>query len=188
MEETIQSVQLLIDEHKKIKRMLKVIRGMCLEVYNKKGISYDDFYNVIDFVRNYADKHHHSKEEEIFFKEMEEQLGEPLKSGPILAMYSEHDLGRLYMKNLERALEESKDGVEKKKLDIIANAISYTDLLKRHIDKEDKTIYVYGQKNLSKKSLKKVEEKMMAIEDKAFDSGIQNKYINMLNKLEEKYL
>ncbi len=46
-------------------------------------------------------------------------------------MLIEHDQGRLYMQNLEKALGELDKGNEEAKLDIIANSISYSDLLYR---------------------------------------------------------
>lgn len=184
----MKSVELLVDEHRKIKRMLKVIRKICLDIFDGTAVPYDDFKKIIGFVRNYADKHHHNKEEEIFFEQMKKELGEPLTSGPLLAMFSEHDLGRLFIKNLEEAIAAVKNGQTDRKIDVIANAIAYTDLLKRHIQKEDDTIYVYGENNLSADSLKKVEKSMNSVEALAKKEGVQEKYIGILEDLENKYL
>lgn len=90
------AIELMIEEHKNIKRMLKVIRGYCYKVLKNENVDYNDFYKIIDFVRNYADKHHHSKEENILFTIMDRQFN-MIKSGPIMGMLIEHDMGRLYM-------------------------------------------------------------------------------------------
>ncbi|MGM0471127.1 MAG: hemerythrin domain-containing protein [Bacillota bacterium] len=184
----MKSIQLLVEEHDNIKRMLKVGRQLALKVMNSGEVDFDSFYALIDFVRNYADSHHHSKEEEILFKRMREELGEPLASGPIAAMFSEHDLGRLYMHNLEEALAAVKDGDEEAKVDVIANTVSYTDLLYRHIEKEDETIYTYGEKNLSQQTLTEVEDQVTEIESEAQEHGVQNKYLKLIEELEAKYL
>ncbi len=184
----MKTVDLLVEEHKNIKRMLKVGRQIAIDIMNGANIDYDDFALIIDFIRNYADDHHHNKEEEVFFKKMKEELGEPMVSGPILAMFSEHDLGRLFVRNLEEALEEVKAGNNDAKVDVIANLIAYTDLLNRHIDKEDNTIYPYGENNLSKESLAEAEEKMQRLEQDAESKGVQKKYIDILVSLEKKYL
>lgn len=68
---------------------------------------------------------------------MSEELGEKVARGPIFGMFIDHDLGRLYMKNLEATLERVKKGDSDSKVDIIANAISYANLLYRHIDKKN---------------------------------------------------
>ncbi|NSB31242.1 hemerythrin-like domain-containing protein [Clostridium saccharoperbutylacetonicum] len=63
-------INLMIEEHKNIKRMLLVIRKACLGIMNGKEIDYADFERIIDFVRNYADNHHHGKEEKLLFNRM----------------------------------------------------------------------------------------------------------------------
>lgn len=184
----MKSIDLLVDEHKNIKRMLLVVREICYRIFKHEDIDLDDFDKVVKFIKNYADKHHHDKEEKIFFDEMGKHLGEAIVDGPLLAMFSEHDLGRLYVSNLVEAVEKVKNGNEKAKVDLIANGIAYADLLNRHIDKEDNTIYVFGEKNLSDESLKFVEEEMLKVEDQASKNKLQEKYIKILEDLETKYL
>ena len=130
-------IELLIEEHKYVRRMLLVIRKACFKLIETGEINYDDFYNMIHFVRNFADNHHHKKEEVFLFNKMVENLGETGKNIITHGMLVEHDLGRNYMRNLEAALEELKQGNEEAKLDVIANAVSYTTLLDNHITKED---------------------------------------------------
>ncbi len=178
------AIEVMVEEHKNIKRALKAIRKLCIKVLNGEEVNYEVFYKVIDFVRNYADKHHHSKEEKILFKKMAAELGETIEKGPIMGMLAEHDLGRLYMSNLEAALERVKNGDEDSRVDIIANSISYTDLLYRHIDKEDNAIYKFGQRQLSKEAMEEVEKKCREVEETAINNGIQEKYLKLIDELE----
>ena len=97
-------IALMVDEHKNIKRMLEVIRKACLGIMNGKEIDYADFENMIDFVRNYADKNHHGKEEKILFTRMVDEIGGAAEKLVKFGMLVEHDLGRLFMKELEEAL------------------------------------------------------------------------------------
>jgi len=184
----MKSIELLVNEHKNIKRMLAVVKEISYRIYKHEAVALDDFDLMIDFIRNYADKHHHEKEENILFDEMGKELGEAIVDGPLLAMFSEHDLGRMYISNLEEAVNDVKDGEERRKIDIITNARAYADLLDRHIDKEDNTIYVFGENKLSEESLNFVENEMMKVESEAKIKNIQNKYLELLEKLEEKYL
>ena len=182
------AIELMVSEHKNIKRMLKVIRSMSIKVLNNEFEQYEDFNKVIDFVRNYADKHHHAKEETILFKKMAEELDETIAKGPLAAMFVEHDEGRLYMSNLEAALAKLKAGDKDSRVDIIANSICYTDLLNRHIDKEDTAIYNFARRALSKAALEDVEEKCEAVERIADENRTQQKYIKLLEEFEGKYL
>ena len=57
------SVKLMMEEHQNILRMLEVVRNACYGIYKGEDICYEDFAKMIDFIRNYADNHHHGKEE-----------------------------------------------------------------------------------------------------------------------------
>lgn len=184
--DSMKSIDIMMEEHQYIIRMLKVTRKLCYRILKHEPVEYKDFYKVIDFVRNYADKHHHSKEEQILFKEMKISLNEQNRLGPVTGMLVEHDQGRLYMQELEKAVQAVLDGDLEARLDIIANAISYTHLLYRHIDKEDQLIYPLGMKKLSKEILDRVELESTAIEDKATENNLQKKYIDLLVELESK--
>ena len=180
------SIELMVNEHKNIKRMLAVIRKYCFKVLKNQQLDYNDFYRIIDFVRNYADKHHHGKEEDYLFNRMIEEIKGPTEKLVKHGMLVEHDLGRLYMQNLEKALKALENGEEEAKIDIIANAVSYTNLLYRHIEKEDDVVYKFAERNLSKESLKKLDEDCKRIEKEAKEKGVQDKYINLIYELEEK--
>src|SRR5690554_400702 len=129
----MKSIEIMVKEHENIRRMLKVIRKLSYEVMINGKYDLDDVSKVIDFVRNYADKHHHGKEEDILFTTMNKEIERLAKSGAITGMYIEHDNGRLYMTNLEKAVNNFKAGNDDARLDIIANSICYADLLDRHI-------------------------------------------------------
>jgi len=181
-------INLMVDEHKFIKRMLEVIRKVCIGIMNGKDIDYTDFEKMIDFVRSYADNHHHGKEEKILFNRMIDEIGGPAEKLVRLGMYVEHDLGRLFMKDLEDALLAVKNGDNYAKVDVIANAISYTHLLNRHIDKEDNVAYPYAKRGLSSESLIKINNECDDFEKEMEKFGVQEKYIKLLESLERKYI
>ena len=181
------SIETMMEEHRYISRMLKVVRKACLGIMQGQSICFEDFYQMVDFIRNYADTHHHGKEEKFLFKEMENHLGSLGSKLIRNGMLVENDLGRLYIKDLVQAVEEVKVGNEESKLDVIANAIGYTHLLERHIAKEDEVVYSFGARQLPKEILEMVDEQSAAFEEEATAKGTQVKYINLLETLEEKY-
>ena len=128
-------IDLLINEHKYVSRMLVVIRKVCFNLMENNEVNYDDFEKIINFIKNFADGHHHQKEEIFLFNKMVEHLGETGKNVITHGMLVEHDLGRSYISNLIDALEKYKNGNKESKLDIIGNSISYTTLLENHIHK-----------------------------------------------------
>lgn len=179
-------IDLLIKEHKFVSRMLVIMRKACLNFMNNKEIDYDDFNKMISFIKNFADNHHHKKEEIFLFNKMVEHLGETGKNIITHGMLVEHDMGRNYIRNLEEALNKYKDGDKEAGLDIIANAISYTTLLENHIHKEDNVIFNFAKRSLKEDILEVVDKECFEYEEK--NSSTREENIGILKSLEEKYI
>ena len=179
------AIEIMNNEHKNITRMLKVVRTVCLKVLKGEEINYDDFYKILEFINKYADNHHHKKEEEVLFDKMVKYLGQTAEKVVTNGMLVEHDLGRLYVRGLREALESVKNGDEEAKLDVISNAISYTHLLERHIDKEDRVIYKYGQRELDASILELVDKE--CIEFEANNNDVKERCLLILEELAQKY-
>lgn len=181
-------ISLMVDEHKFIKRMLKVIRKASYDILKGKDIDYKDFEKIIDFVRNYADAYHHGKEEKMLFNRMIDEMGGAAIKLVQHGMLVEHDMGRFHMKELEEALAKVKDGDEEAKIDVIANAVGYANLLSRHIEKEDGIAYPFAERGLSKETLEKINKECEAFEKEMQEKNVQAKYIQLLEELEKKYI
>ena len=180
-------IALMVEEHVLIKRMLQVMRKACLSILHGGSLDHEDFEKMIDFVRNYADKHHHGKEEQILFNRMTEEIGGAAEKLVRYGMLVEHDMGRLYMMDLVEALSRVQDGEEEAKLDVIAHAISYTHLLHRHIHKEDHIAYPFAKQKLAPETLHTIDQACEAFEIKMEEKGVQKKYLALVESLEEKY-
>ena len=180
------AIEIMMNEHRYIERMLKVARAACFKVLKGEMNDYSDFDSIIKFIKEYADGHHHNKEEIFLFNKMVDNLGllgeKLVKHG----MLVEHDFGRLYVKNLEEALKKVKDGDEEAKLDLIANTISYADLLTRHIDKEDRVVYTFAQRELNEVIMSEVDSQCISYENE--HSKVKDENIKLLEKLEDRYI
>ncbi len=63
----------------------------------------DKVEQMLDFFKNFADRCHHAKEENLLFVKMQ-QRGIPAQNGPIGVMLQEHDEGRRRLKAVAEAL------------------------------------------------------------------------------------
>ena len=165
-------IDTMVFEHANIRRMLKVVREFCYRLYNREEVDFSDLEQMIDFIKNYADKHHHGKEELKLFNKMVEHLGPAAQKLVTNGMLVEHDMGRFYNEAV---------------LDIIANAISYTHLLERHIQKENDIVYPFAEKNFKKEISDEIQKECDDFEVNAQEQGFQDKYLSMLENLENKY-
>ncbi|ACL76823.1 hemerythrin domain-containing protein [Ruminiclostridium cellulolyticum] len=181
-------IDLMIDEHKNIKRMLKVIRAYCYKILKGEKVKYEDLFTIIDFVRNYSDAHHHGKEEKLLFDRMEKEMGPAAQKLIRHGMLVEHDLGRLHMQELEAAVKRVMEGDDESRLDIIANAVSYTHLLYRHIEKEDGVVYKFARNNLTKETMEILNQKCEKAEKEALEQHLQEKYLKLIEEFEKKVL
>lgn len=177
-------IGLMMEEHGYIKRMLAVIRRYCYKILKNEDVRYEDFFSLIDFVRSYADRHHHGKEETLLFNRMLDELGPIAEKLIRHGMLVEHDLGRMYMQELETAVNKAMAGDDESRLDVIANAISYTHLLTRHIDKEDEVVYKFAKTRLSKETMEAVERDCSQFEQDGENRSRRKKYLEMLAEFE----
>src|SRR3989344_4575577 len=130
------AIKILVDEHKNILKLADALERECNEIKSGKIVNEDFFNKVIDFIRNYADKFHHAKEEDILFKEFckEDNLAK-VHCNPVDQMLHEHDLGRTFVKGIEEGFK------EKNKKKLFENVRGYAQLLREHIQKEDRILY-----------------------------------------------
>ena len=180
------AIELMMNEHKNIQKMLTVIRKMCINVMNGVEIIIEDFRKVINFIRNYADSHHHKKEEVILFNKMIDELGLIAEKLVKHGMLVEHDLGRLYIKQLEEALNNYENGNKDSKLDIVGNTYSYLDLLQRHISKEDNIVYTFATRELKQEIIDEINEKCYAFESE--NKEVEEEALEILSYLQKKYI
>ncbi|WP_394522561.1 hemerythrin domain-containing protein [Lacrimispora sp. JR3] len=176
-------IDLLMKEHENILDFTAYLRKISFGILNGEPVDGKLLRECVGFGRNYADKHHHGKEEKILFQFMLDHMGPVAEKLIKNGMLVEHDLGRLYLSDLEKAVEEyEKDPVDDHKLDIISNAVGYGALLKRHIDKEDEVVYTFAVRALSEDHKKAVDEETETFEKQAKEQGVQDHYLTWLHE------
>src|SRR3989339_1850316 len=99
----------LTTEHGYILDVVDSLKHECNNIDSGKGIDMGFFQAAIAFIRDYADKYHHSKEEDILFKELARY--EHLRRGPLEQMLKEHQVGRQRVAEMERGLAEGNTGL-----------------------------------------------------------------------------
>ena len=144
-------IERLQDDHQQILSFIIKFEKELLSLMEDNTFDYSNFINNITFIKEFADKKHHQREEEILFKYLMEHGGLPAEKLVRQGMYVEHDLGRLYVTELLNAVTNYKK--EKSildKLNILSYGHSYCHLLRRHIEKEDTVVYPFAMRILSK--------------------------------------
>jgi len=157
MEPEEKPTKILSDEHQNILKVIDALIKECNALESGKELSKDFFEKAIDFIRNYADKFHHAKEEDILFKELNKDSVE-MHCNPIQQMLHEHDLGRDFVKGIDEGVKENN------KAKVIENARGYAQLLQEHIYKEDNILYPMADGALNEQIQKDILDKFKQAE------------------------
>lgn len=148
--------KILSDEHKNILKFIEALKKECERLESGADINKDFFKKAVEFMKNYADKFHHAKEENILFPALDKRK-EEMHCSPMDQMRREHDLGRGFVKGLEDALNSN----DKEK--VIESACGYAELLQDHIYKEDNILYPMADEVLDESAQKEIAEKFAKI-------------------------
>lgn len=133
-------VDILMNEHRLIEQVLD---GLEIIVANAAREGKTDLalaHQAIDFLRVFADRCHHGKEEDRLFPALE-QKGYPREGGPTGVMISEHEQGRGYIRYMLEAVEAEERGDRSASKWFVQNGNGYIHLLRNHIHKEDHCLF-----------------------------------------------
>ena len=135
----------LVDEHRLILRMLTVLERNARLTKEGEYSDYRFYLGAVDFIRNYADRFHHAKEEDVLFEALVAN-GMPRQNSPVAAMLLEHEQGRAFVRAMEEAAQAALRGEPGQDGVIAANALGYLELLREHIAKEDEILYPLAER------------------------------------------
>jgi len=129
---------------------------------------------VVYFLKIFADKCHHGKEENYLFKELVDK-GIPNEGGPVGVMLHEHTQGRDYIAQMAKSLEE-------KNISGFNNAAAqYRDLLRNHIDKENNVLFMMADNVIDEQSQSLMFEKFEQHEETVIGHGVHEKLHAMID-------
>jgi hemerythrin-like domain-containing protein len=174
----MEPIKKLMDEHQVILRGIDILEEAITFLNDGQNVPPEKFRKLIDFIRNYADKYHHAKEEDILFVKMRDS-GFPVNGGPIEVMLVEHDQGREHIKGLEAGVELLEQGDGQGKNKIIENSVSYAALLRSHIHKEDNILYPMAVNSLGQDVINTMIPDFEKVEQA--QAGVEEKYIKLLD-------
>lgn len=166
--------KVLSDEHQNILKVIDLVLNKCDETEQTRDIDFSFFKKVIDFIKNYADKFHHAKEEDILFKAMLNNI-DNLHCNPIPVMLHEHDEGRTYVIGMEEGIWEN--NVEL----LLENTRGYCFLLQQHIFKEDNVLYPMAEESLNDAQKEMVNQLYLDAE-KRFKDELNSEILNLINE------
>ena len=174
--------QLLKEEHRTILLVIGAAEREVEKIGRTGTIDAEKVEKIIDFLRNFADRCHHAKEENILFVRMEEK-GMPSDSGPIFVMLREHEENRRNVAAMAGALPKAAAGEESSVAVVKDNLAAYAGRLKAHIAKEDNVLYPMADRLFSDDDQRRLAEAFDRVEKEEVGEGVHEKYHRLAHEL-----
>ena len=163
-------IQRLVDEHKLIKEFLTSVPELCETIQKDLPGSKEIILQAVEFIKQFADKFHHTKEEDILFayaKGNDDILN---------VMLEDHKKGRYYVKSILLGLDTGDASF------ITYSLKHYRELLTEHIKKEDEILYPWIERAMSASDIYSIEVKFINAE-MCFGEDFTKKWQAFVNSL-----
>lgn len=172
----------LMVEHRLIERIIQVMKGHLERIKAGEKINPDLVEKVTNFIKAYADRCHHGKEEDILFRDLTKRTISSEQKRILEELVEEHKLGRKITAALVDATRKYEKG-ETEAPSVIADSLkSLVEFYPKHIEKEDKHFFLPVMEYFSKE-----EKDAMLREGYEFDSKLlHQEFKNLVGALEIK--
>jgi hemerythrin-like domain-containing protein len=169
-------------EHRLIERMLAVARKELERFWKEKKINPQFVLELVDFIRLYADRCHHGKEEDILFRELAKKPLTEEHRKVVEDLVKEHNWARQQTREMVEATERYARGEQDAYLTVTARLSALVDFYPRHIEKEDQHFFLPAMRYFTQE-----EKDAMLREGYDFDSTlIHEKYKAVVALAEQK--
>ena len=174
-------------EHEAILRLLRVLEKICTRVEAGQEAEVAHLDQILEFLRVFADRCHHGKEERFLFPALE-AAGMPKAGGPIGVMLQEHDAGRKYVQALSEASAAYAQGDLKAGDALVTAARAYATHLRQHIEKENTVLFPMADLMLSEAKQNSILDDFDRMEDEVIGQGKHEAFHCLLDRLSGIYL
>jgi hemerythrin-like domain-containing protein len=142
----------LLDEHRVILRALDTLERAAESLAAARPLPDGAWSGLLDWLRAFADRNHHAKEERSLFPAMV-KAGVPSEGGPIGVMLEEHERGRALIQAMDRGAA----------ADRAARAREYAALLRDHIAKENDVLFPLADAVLDERAVQEIRREFEAV-------------------------
>ena len=173
--------QVLKDEHVLILEALDAIERKLAALEGGGPPDRAYFEKAVQFLRTFADRCHHGKEENLLFKSMVDR-GFPRQAGPIAVMLYEHETGRSFIRGMaEGAAAVGIDPAASKR--ILEDGRCYIALLRAHINKENTILFPMADNVLTPEDQQRLSEEFERFEAEETGAGVHDAMLKLLDEL-----
>jgi hemerythrin-like domain-containing protein len=172
----------LAREHRLIERALDVLSRICDGARRTKRLNAPDATQVIQFLREFADRTHHLKEEKVLFPAIESRT-----FFPGCGLVSEHQLGRERVTRMASVVEGASNGDADSVQVFVRQARALIGLLREHIAKEDDCLANVVHREFSGEDLERLSLEFEEVERREIGEQTFERHAAVVAALEAKH-
>lgn len=181
----MQAIDILKGEHRVIEQVLNCLEKLADNCQAGGRLDEEAAWQVLDFLHTFADRCHHSKEENYLFP-MLEAHGFRREYGPTGVMLREHEEGRLTVEALEGLVEPAAEGSPAACKEFARVAREYIALLRNHINKEDHCLFPMADSALDDDDRERLLLSFTVLEAGEMEDGTHERYLDLADSLADR--
>jgi hemerythrin-like domain-containing protein len=175
----------LMIEHRVIEKMIFLIEEAVPVIEDARTVDGWLIDTFVDFIRTYADRCHHGKEEEILFRDLERKRLVEEHRQIMNELIEDHKWGRMKVSQLLKAKDDFLGGKQEALAEVITHLKDIATFYPKHIEKEDKHFFLPCMDYFTESERDRMLEEEMDF-DKGFIHKIyKEKTIQVKNALEK---
>jgi hemerythrin-like domain-containing protein len=173
---------ILRHEHRVIEQALRALDGMCMNLKSGGNVPPEALYQILDFIQNFADRFHHTREETYLFPTLG-QNGFQMEGGALGFLMGEHESERMLTAELELAIGEYRHG-DAAAVDRFVDL--YREHMVHHMREEDAILFRLAEEVLDE-AVKASLTQSFAQEEAQSSDGMVARYERLAQELERNW-
>jgi hemerythrin-like domain-containing protein len=174
--------EILEEEHHYIQKVVGAMAVLAERLETGQDAGTATLQSIVEFMRTFADKCHHGKEETHLFTLLERK-GVPVRGCPVGILTVEHQRGRALVSALASVVETYAKNGEPATKSLIQALKSLTELYPGHIWKEDYLLFPMTNKILNSEEQNDLRQKFEMVE-KTIGPDVHQRFVQLSEKLE----
>jgi len=177
-----EATQVLRNEHEVILKVLEATETLAESLEGGADVPPQVLNNIIEFLKLFADRQHHRKEEDLLFPELEKK-GMPRAGGPVGMMLMEHQAGRSLIAQMANAANAYAEGDRQAGAHWADAALNYVALLQDHIAKENNILFVMAERLLTPAEQQQLAAKFDGVDKQKMGEGERERLLRLADSV-----
>lgn len=173
----------LVAEHEMIERAMAVLKSN-LERIDQAVKAPLQMQRAIDYLLEFGDKIHNTKEEKFLFPLMEAK-GLPVEGGPIGVMLMEHGAERKLLQQMMAELPNLNEATADARQKFAAEGFEYLKIRAEHIWKENDILYAMGRKVFTDEDNNSLLDSFKTLDRQTYGDTARAHFAQMLSEVEK---